>query len=645
MTDLMHHRGPDDGGTYVAPEAAIGLGNRRLAIIDLSPEGHMPMGNDDGTIWMTYNGEVYNFPELRDDLMRRGHHFRSTSDTEVILRLYEAEGTDAFRQLNGMFALAIWDSRQQELLLVRDRFGVKPLYYTTVEGQLLFASEIKSLLLHPWMPRIPDLEAIHYFLAHLWVPGPGTMFQGIFKLPPGHLLRWRAGQYTVRPYWELAWTEDPTRSEAELVAELRAILRRAVARHMIADVPLGLFLSGGLDSSLLLGLMTERTQAPVSAYTIAFRSQDARREQAGGADAYYAELVARHFGADFHRIQVDPDIVALLPRVLWHLDEPVADPAAIATLLIAEAARPQLKVLLSGQGADEVFAGYRVHLADRFSRPLGMLPGGLRNHVLQPLLGTLPAWADHVPGVHAGLVLAVHRYFSKVLAGVELSPEDRYIFHRSYYTQAEALALYRPELRARVAGYDGGRRHRAYFAEVPLSSFTNRMLHVDLKTFLPELNLTYGDKLSMAASIETRVPFLDYELVEFMARVPAHLKVRGVTGKYLLRRAAADLLPRAVVQRRKAGFGAPIRQWLESDLAEVLRDLLAPDRIRRRGYFDPAAVAGLIARNQAGLEDNTYRLWALLTLELWHQIFIDGAGAPLQPAAPTLVLSTEGMRP
>ena len=637
MTTLIAHRGPDDQGHYVSSDGWVGLGNRRLSIIDLSPAGHMPMANDDGTVWITYNGEVYNFLELRRRLQQRGYRFRSGTDTETILHLYEDEGVEAFKQLNGMFAVAIWDARQKELILARDRFGVKPLYYAEYEGNLLFGSEVKSLLLDPRVRRELDPEALHYFLAHLWVPGPKTMFKGILKLPPGHYLRWRAGKYQIHPYWQICWTEDVKASTVELARELRAILERAVERHLIADVPIGLYLSGGLDSSTLLGLMSQITRAPVEAYTIAFRSEDARLEQGAGEDARYAELVARHFGARFHRLQIEPDIVNVLPRVLWHLDEPVADPAAINTLLIAEAAHPSLKVLMSGQGADEVFAGYRVHLVDRFARAAAWLPKKVRLGVAAPALSALPDLAERVPGVHPGLMLAIHRYFSKVLSGVELSPEDRYIFNRSYYTAEQQLALYHPDLRARFMAFDSGLRHRQYFAEVPHDDFVNRMLHVDLKTFLPELNLTYGDKLSMAASIEMRVPFLDYEVVEFMTRVPARLKVRGLTGKYLLRRAVADLLPSSILRRRKAGFGAPIRRWLDIDLAEMVDDLLSSETVRARGYFDPAAVHRLVENDRQGIEDNTYHIWALLTLELWQRIFIDGSLNPAQLAEGSVV--------
>jgi asparagine synthase (glutamine-hydrolysing) len=623
MTEIIRHRGPDDGGTFVSDDGCAGLGNRRLAIIDLSPAGHMPMRTPDGALSITYNGEVYNFHELRDALEQRGYRFRSGSDTEVVLYAYDAYGVESFRRLNGMFALAIWDARRRELVLARDRFGVKPLYYAQIGDDLVFGSEVKSLLLDPRVPRALDPEGLHFFLSHLWVPGPGSIFTGVRKLQPGHVLRWRDGRVTVEPYWEIAWPEDARESAGDLARELRVLLERAVERHLIADVPLGLFLSGGLDSTTLLALATRLTGAPVDAYTIAFRGEDARLEQAGGEDERYAERAAQHFDARFHRIQVDPDIVNLLPRVLWHLDIPIADPAAIATLLIAQAARPDVTVLLSGQGADEVFGGYRVHLGDRFARPVALLPGAVRRGVLAPALAALRANAEYIPGVHPGLALAAHRYFDKVLAGAALSPEERYIFNRSYYTQDELLALYAPERRAQMAAFDGGARHRAYFAEVPHAHFVNRMLHVDLKTFLPELNLAYGDKLSMAASVEMRVPFLDYAVVDFMTRVPAGMKIRGLTGKWLLRRAVADIVPAEVLRRRKAGFGAPIRRWLGHELAPLLGDLLSVETVRARGLFDPAAVRGLVERHRSGAEDNTYRLWALLTLELWQRMFID----------------------
>jgi asparagine synthase (glutamine-hydrolysing) len=374
--------------------------------------------------------------------------------------------------------------------------------------------------------------------------------------------------------------------------------------------------------------MSQISGSPVDAYTIAFRAEDARLEQAGGEDARFAELVAREFGANYHRIDVSPDIVSLLPKVIWHLDEPVADPAAITSFLIADAARQRVKVMLSGQGADEIFAGYRVHLSDRLSRLLARFPRFIRAGLLGPALNLAPALARGLPGVHPGLALAVQRYFRKLLAGIDLNPEERYVYNRSYYTQSEALQLYAPDLREHFSTFDGGYRHQSYFDEVADADFVNRMLHVDLHTFLPELNLTYADKTSMAASIETRLPFLDAEIVAFMEQLPTKMKLRGVTTKYLLRKAMGGVLPKEIIRRRKAGFGAPIRRWIEVDLRDMIDDLLSAERVASRGYFDPKAVRSLIDRNRSGQADNTYRIWALLTLELWHQIFIDGTLTP-----------------
>lgn len=622
MNRMIHHRGPDDEGLYLDPAGVVGLGNRRLSIIDLTQAGRMPMSNADETLWITYNGEVYNFPELRRELEAKGYTFRSRTDTEVILSLYQEYGVQAFARLNGMFALAIWDVRTQELTLARDRFGVKPLYYAEVPGGLIFGSEIKSLLLDPRLKREINPEALNAYLAFLWVPGPETMFKRVYKLSPAHYLRWSPQTCFIQPYWTISWAEE-RRPEEDLIRELREILFRAVHRHLIADVPLGLFLSGGLDSTTLLAIMSQLTQTPVEAYTIAFKGEDARLEQSAGEDARYAALAADHFKAHLHRLEVSPDIATLLPRVIWHLDEPVADPAALNTLLISEAARSQVTVLLSGQGADEVFGGYRVHLVDRFQAQLQRIPAWARDRLIIPGMNVLPKMAGRVPFIHPGLLLAFHRYFSRIISQVDLNPQELYLSNRSYYAQADLNTLYTASASAGMNGSDKDKKHRAYFQEAAPTHFTNQMLHVDLKTFLPELNLTYGDKLSMAASIETRVPFLDYELVEFMSRVPADLKIRGLTGKYILRKAVKDLVPRVIIQRRKAGFGAPIRKWLQTDLGEMMNDLLSVETLRQRELFVPDAIQTMIQQHRSGQMDYTYQLWSLLTLEVWLRIFID----------------------
>jgi len=628
MNQAMLHRGPDDGGIHIVcrPDGQpwIGLANRRLSIIDLSAAGHQPMSNEQGDTWITYNGELFNFLELRPGLEARGHHFRSQTDTEVLVHLYEEQGPDFLKQLNGMFGLALWDGQEQRLLLARDPFGIKPLYYMPLpDGRLAFASEIKCLLAGGLLTPEVDAEALHYYLNFLWVPGPKTLFKGVFKLLPGHYLLWQNGAYSVHPYWD-GTPRAPAREqpEAELVAELRDHLQAAVRRHLISDVPLGVFLSGGLDSSAILALSTQIANRSMKAYTIAFRAEDAQHEQSD-EDRKYARLVARAFGAEHHEIEVSPDIVDLLPKMVWHLDEPVADPAAITSYLICKAAREQLTVLLSGQGGDEVFGGYRVQLTDRLSRPLAWLPRPVREGAVLPLWNHLPALKDSVPGVRPGKVMAFHRYGEKLLRGVDYPPPERYVFQRSYYAPGAQAQFYSAEFRAQVAQFDPYDTHLAYFHEVSRADFTDQMLYVDQKTFLPELNLTYSDKTSMAASIEARVPLLDQELASFMRQVPARYKIRGMTQKYLFKRAMEGILPPEVIWRGKAGFGAPIRTWLRQDLRGLVDDLLSVDSIRARGYFDPPAVRALVEKHYAETEDNTYQIWAFLTLELWQRMFVD----------------------
>jgi asparagine synthase (glutamine-hydrolysing) len=624
MTDALVHRGPDDGGVYVDAAAGIGLGNRRLSILDLSPNGHMPMTSAQTGVTLTYNGEVYNFRALRRELAARGHSFVSGTDTEVILRGYEEWGRGVLPRLNGIFALAIWDPRAGELAVARDRFGVKPLYYTVDGAALTFASEVKALIAGGYRPQGLDPAALHRYLAYLWVPAPRTLFPGVKKLEPAACLVWTAGHVTHETYWRPEFTPRRDGSAADLADELRELLLDAVRRQLRSDVPLGVFLSGGLDSTALLALASCVSSGPPRCYTIAFRAEDSTLEQSAD-DARYAALAADAYGAELERIEVAPDVVELLPKVVWQLDEPVADPAAIATLLISEAARPTSTVLLSGQGADEVFAGYRVHQMHRWAQVLAALPPSVAARAVPWALDLARPHASRVPGVREGFALAVDRYVRKLAAGVPLPADARYAFYRSYYSDAQLLDLYSPELRRELAHEHAWSEHEAYMRDAPVADFLDKALYTDWKTFLPELNLAYSDKLSMAASVETRVPFLDNEIVDFMCTVPPDLKIHGVTSKYLLREAMKDLIPEQIVRRRKAGFGAPIRTWLRRDLREMVDDLLSSERIAARGYFDAAAVRRMIEDDRQGSADNTYRIWALLTLEVWHQVFLDGS--------------------
>lgn len=623
MTSLIVHRGPDDGGTYVSKDGQIGLGNRRLSIIDLSAAGHMPMSNEDGSVWITYNGEIYNFQELRRELVGKGHEFRSHTDTEVLVHGYEEWGDALPCRLNGMFAFAILDQRGTwpTLFLARDRMGIKPLYYSCLGGRLVFGSEIKSLLECEDVPRRLSREALHRYLSFLWVPGPGTMFEGISKLPPGHSMTWHRGEVSIRQYWDLRFNPDDRLTIEDACAELRDVLRRSVARQMVSDVPLGLFLSGGLDSSTLLALATEAVQRPLSVYTIAYDRKAGELEQSP-EDAHYARIVARQFGANYHEITLEPAMIDLLPKVVWHMDEPVADAASISTYLICEAARPELTVLLSGQGSDEIFAGYRVHRMHRMAGIARAIPAPLRNGPAQWLLNVLPIIKGRLPGVHPGLLLAAHRHLRRLLEGAALPAEERFVFYRAFASDADSFNLYSSELQDELAGVIAGQRHLDYFAAHAHSDFLHRMLYVDAKTFLPELNLTYGDKLSAASSVEVRVPFLDNEVVDFAAKVPAHLSLSGFTLKNVLKRSMRGILSDSVIYRRKAGFGAPTRHWLRNDMRPMVDDLLSETAVRRRGLFDARAIRRLIDEDRRGVHDHSNRIWALLVLELWHETFL-----------------------
>lgn len=625
MLRITAHRGPDDSGTFLSggsfPRNSVAIGNNRLKILDLSAAGHQPMASPDGSAWVVYNGEIFNYSELRDELIADGIRFRSHSDTEVLPHLWQKYGADMVERLNGMFAFAIWDSNEQKLFIARDRMGVKPLYYATQGGRLYFGSEIKSILLAPEIAAEIDPSALQEFLSLLYVPNPGTMFRNIKKLQPGCTLTWQNGAVRIDRFWDSSRpVPQLPGSEKDLIHQCREVLRNAVRRQLVSDVPVGFFLSGGLDSSSLLACASEVHTGPLRCYTISFRKEHSQLEQSG-EDAYYAKRVAKAYGAECHEIVVDPDVTNLLPKVIWHLDDAVADHAAIATWLICKEAKPTSTVLLSGQGGDELFAGYRVHLVDKFPRWMRMLPPSARRILLITPTQVLARNAHRIPGVSPGLVLAYCRFSERAMRLVGLSPQEQFAGMRSYMSAAALEEIMTPE------ALRGSRPHdesiMEHFREAADLEFLDQMLYVDQKTFLPDLNLTYSDKLSMAASIETRVPLLDNALVDFMRGIPPSLKMRGFNQKYILKKAMEDILPREVITRRKAAFGLPVRSWLRNELREMVGDLLSEKRVRERGLFKPHVVTKIIEDNQKGVREHTLQLWALLTLELWQQTFID----------------------
>jgi asparagine synthase (glutamine-hydrolysing) len=624
MTQVQSHRGPDDFGTWERhfPDGGyIGLGSRRLAILDLSPDGHMPMSNEDGTVWITYNGEIYNFADLRRELESKGHRFRSHTDTEVVIHLYEEYGADCLNRVNGMFAFAICDLRgnSPKLFLARDHFGVKPLYYCERGGKLAFASEVKGLLAVPGIEAGMSLEALDQYLKFLWVPDPLTMFEGIRKLPAGHYAWSQGGRLEIEQYWDLTFPPKEhrfDRREAGLAREIKERFCASVERQMVSDVPIGAFLSAGLDSSSIVAAMARKQ--PVRTYTITFPKKYRVGETTIDDPAVPARL-ARKLGCEHCEIVVEPDVVDLLPKLTWHMDEPTADPAIIAAYLVCREARRQSTVLLSGVGGDELFAGYRKYVAQALAVEYRRLPRALRS------LAEGAAFA--LPALRGTGIKGAVRMAKKWARSAGLDPVSGFIGNCTYLGDEERRALYQPEF-TQAANGNAEIRHRAAFANMSDVEFLNQMLYVDSKIFMPTLNLTYNDKMSMASSVEVRVPFLDRELAEFVAwNVRPEWKLRGkwrpVT-KYIFREAMRGILPDEVLGQPKAGFAAPVDYWLANELRPMVDDLLSENQMRKRGMFRPEVVHRYVDEHRRGAEDWSMQIWQFLTLEIWMQLFMDG---------------------
>jgi asparagine synthase (glutamine-hydrolysing) len=623
MRDTMVHRGPDDAGIWSDASRQVGLGHRRLSIIDTSPAGHQPMANADQTLWIVYNGEIYNFQEHREDLMARGYHFRGHSDTEVLLYLYQEYGRAFLEKLNGIFALAIWDSRSSELLLARDHAGIKPLYYWRDGPRLFFASEIKALLRNEEIPREINREAIPIYLSLLAVPGEETMFKGIRKLEPGCCLVWKDGGIETQQWFNLRYEPEEGVSESEWVDRVRHTFLRTTERQMVSDVPLGAFLSGGLDSSSIVAAM-RRTfpDRPITCYTMAYDPKDLKRE--GIEDDFpHAQAVARHLDVNLKSRIIRPDIVNLLPKIVYHMDEPDAGPTSLVTYFVCNLAKEDgTTVLLSGTGGDEVFFGYSSHLAYRLFERLDWIPRLLA----RPLLSACSALSSAWQGEHRPLSRRLRRFSRGFLA----SGLDR---HMAVVDRTDPSA--RGWLLADRGSSQVGAENpipacmRAYYDGFDGRGELNRHSHVLIQTFLASHNFLFNDKCSMAASIEARVPFMDVELMQLCAAIPERYKLKGKTTKSVLKEAMKPFLPANIIHRPKAGFAPPLREWVISGLENVINDTLSPERIKARGLFDPEAVAKIIDLNKRSQADHGYLIYALLNLELWQQTFIDRPGVEI----------------
>jgi asparagine synthase (glutamine-hydrolysing) len=613
MCTAQEHRGPDSRGVHVDRTAALGI--QRLRVIDLAT-GDQPILNEDGSVAVVLNGEIYNFRELRARLERAGHRFATASDTEVIVHLYEEEGSRCVSSLHGMFGLAIWDARRRRLVLARDRVGKKPLFYSLRDGALSFASELRALLQDPEIPRDLDFEALDAYLALRWIPAPLSAFEAVRKLPPASVLTLEGGRIEIERYWELDYRRAAaSEDEREIAAELRERLRAAVRRRMVSDVPLGAFLSGGIDSSAVVATMAEQSSQPVRTFSIGFASD--RYDELS-----QARLIAERFGTDHEELVVTPDAVEVLPRIVRQYGEPCADSSAIPSFYLAELARRRVTVALNGDGGDESFAGYSRYVANLALDRASRLPGPLRRG-LAGLAGALPS---------SGQAQSTSSRLRRLAAAAALDAPQR---HASYLTQldrAERLDLYTPQLRERVGGSCAAedaleRRWREATAGDPLG----RMLYVDVGLLLPDDLLVKMDVATMAHSLEARSPLLDHELMEFAAALPSRSKVRGGQKKVALREAFRGTIPDQILDAPKRGFVVPMAEWLRGELKELSYDVLLDSTARERGYFAPDAVRALLDRHHSGSEDRSGAIWALLVLELWHR---EIGSAPVSGQAP-----------
>ena len=606
MNNTIRHRGPDDAGYFT--DQAAGLAMRRLSIIDLNT-GHQPISNEDGSIWIVFNGEIYNYRQLRQKLEQKGHVFTTQTDTETIVHAYEEYGDDCVQHLNGMFAFAIWDQKRRRLFLTRDRLGIKPLYYYASPQQLVFGSELKAVMANPAVPRDIDFTALDQFLTLEYVPTPRSIFQQVKKLPPGHSLVAENGQIRLSRYWNVDF-ENVTvpQNEADCVAALADLIRDAVKIRLVADVPLGAFLSGGIDSSTIVAFMSETADTQVQTFSVGF-----------GDPTYnelpYARLVADHLNTKHYEEFLEPDITELVPRLVRQYDEPFGDFSSFPTFLVSEMARQQVKVVLSGDGGDEIFGGYDTYLAQRMDASVyRYLPRYLRQQVLPGLLAAVPPRP-----AKKGLINKSKRF----VEGAALDPALQHVRWMMFMHEADKAQLYRPDLRAALNGDSPQALIKRYFGEAHYSDPLAQQQYVDLKTYLVDDILTKVDRMSMATSLEARVPLLDYRIVNFALNLPPQLKLNGRNTKVILRQVMADRLPPAVLAKPKEGFSIPLKHWLRHELRPLMHDLLSPDRLKQRGYFDSTCVAGWIQEHEAQRTNHSHRLWSLMVLELWHRQMID----------------------
>ena len=631
MCEVLAHRGPDDegmvfikGGQYAEVKKSstlfkgengfeVGLGHRRLSIIDLSETGHQPMCNEDASVWIVFNGEIYNFQEIKERLEKKGHLFKSKSDTEVILHSYEEWGVECLSHFRGMFAFAIWDSRLQQLFMARDRLGEKPLVYFRQNGHFAFASEIKALLQVPDVERKVNDTAIHHYLTYQYVPSPDTIFEGMQKLPPAHyLLYGRDGNLKIERYWKLHFnsTHQTYPDLQELNDRIRTELEESVRLRLISDVPLGAFLSGGVDSSLIVGMMAKLSGRPVKTFSIGFEEKDFD-------ELAYAKLVSKHFSTDHHEFIVKPNAIEILPKLVWYYNEPFADASAIPTYYVAKMTKDFVKVVLTGDAGDENFAGYPRYLRSKWVALFTKIPEKLRKELM-------PALVRRFSSLHWR-----EKTLNRLADFMELLSHDQarnYAEQIKIFNAKEKNDIYTKEMAHYVAKVDSLDFLSEKYEEIETDNLLDKLLYLDINSYLPEDLLVKMDIATMANSLEARVPFLDHKLMEVVAGIPSHFKLKGSISKFILKKTFSDFLPEAVLKRKKMGFGVPISRWIKNELRDYVYEVLLDRKTLNRGYFKKEGIERLLEEHIASRYDHSAKIWALLFLEIWFRIFMDPKG-------------------
>jgi asparagine synthase (glutamine-hydrolysing) len=602
MTDAIVHRGPDDEGFHVEGEIALGM--RRLSIIDLAT-GRQPISNEDDTVHVIFNGEIYNYLELREELTSRGHRFRTSSDTEVLVHLYEDEGDGFLSRINAMAAVALWDSRRRRLVLARDRLGKKPLHYALTSEALVFGSEIKALLRHPSVGADVDHASLGRYLVHEYVPCPHTIYRGISKLRPGHVGVFEKGRFSERAYWDIPAPQPHAQSapRPEVVEEeIRETLQDSVSRRLMSDVPLGVFLSGGVDSTSIVACMARAAPGRVRTFSVAF-------EERSFDESAHFRAVARHYGTQHVDRTLTPgELLAILPTLAAGLDEPLGDASILPTYLLSRFTREHVTVALGGEGGDELLAGYPTYQAHRLASAYERIPVPLRAGLIEPVVRRLPVSREN---------LSFDFKARKFVSGAGHPPEVRNQIWLGSFSEAETRSVLDPGLRKALAATDLFEEARKHFRRAPAPDLIGKLLYVDLKMYLQDSILVKVDRASMACSLEVRAPLLDYRFVELISRLPTSWKLHGMTTKYIFKRAMSPWLPPGIVSRKKKGFGIPVADWLRGPLRPMMSDLLSSDRLKRQGLLDPVAVETLVAGHLSGRSDNRKQLWTLLMLQLW----------------------------